>query len=76
MNCFHCKKEIQGSGTLLDADGDFVCDEACRVAYCKQRDKDMDFLATATDGEFYEWMGVPELIPPERPKPYRVGWNK
>jgi len=38
MKCFYCQKQINGNGILLDADGDFVCDEICKTGYEKAKD--------------------------------------
>ena len=44
------------NGVLINADGDFCCSEECASKYRKQRDKEMDFICTASDREFMSWM--------------------
>ncbi len=38
MKCFQCQKEISGSGVLISADGDFVCDKICEHDYIKEKE--------------------------------------
>ena len=38
MKCFQCGKEIVGSGVLISADGDFVCDKICEHNYIKEKE--------------------------------------
>jgi hypothetical protein len=41
MKCLQCCKKIQGDGVLLDADGDFVCDDKCKKDFEAEKE---DFL--------------------------------
>ncbi len=38
MKCFYCQKQLGINKILLNADGDFVCDEICKKAYEAARD--------------------------------------
>lgn len=44
MRCFHCEREIVGNGILVSADGDFVCSEACRVEFEREKQHFSDVL--------------------------------
>ena len=66
MKCFlsSCNKEVPDSlgipgfdnGVLVSADGDFCCSEECAEKYRLQRDKEMDFICSASDRDFISWM--------------------
>ena len=39
IKCFHCGETIsENGGILLDADGDFVCNETCKARFEQERD--------------------------------------
>lgn len=62
--CSHCGKDVEANeingGQLLNSDGDFVCDDKCKVAYEKGRDHFFDTIIP-DDKKFYSWMGIPDL---------------
>lgn len=41
MKCAHCRKEIDNELTmiLINVDGDFVCNQACKEGYEKEKDR-------------------------------------
>lgn len=56
MICSHCGREVIGDGILINADGDFVCDQECKQQYEKERD--CFFNVILDDEKFAEWMDV------------------
>jgi len=49
MKCFYCKKELDNNAILLDEDGDFVCNEICKMKYEEARDDFFDRIVHDED---------------------------
>ena len=57
IKCFHCGKPLKGDGVLLNANGDFVCDDVCKTNYEKERQHFLD-VVIHDDTKFADWLGV------------------
>ena len=57
MKCFVCKKEIKDERqkVLLNQDGDFACNENCRIRYEKEREE--FFNNIGNDAWYKNYMG-------------------
>ena len=51
MECSHCYKQIEDEGkmVLLTIDGDFACDDNCKVAYEKERDHFFNYICQSAE---------------------------
>jgi len=61
FKCEFCGKDIGmevefGGATLLNQDGDFVCNKKCKDKYRKRQDGEMSKICKMTDREFYDYM--------------------
>ena len=57
MRCFHCKKEIENDldMKIIGIDGDVVCDQDCKEAFEKERERFFNEVIHSEQA-FFDWM--------------------